>query len=163
MYAVYPGSWVGNTVASQWIGPAVDIVEPSDPTWAGDYSYELTFDMTGLDPLSAVITGKWSSDNGSQILLNGVSTGATIGSTGYSALAPFTITAGFAPGINTLTFVVHNLGSNPPLDPNPTGVQVTDLQGTANVIPEPATLAVWSILALTVGGVSWWRQQRAAA
>ena len=53
LYSVYPGSWVNNTSTSQWIGPASDIVGPFDPDWAGDYNYDLVFDLTGLDPNTA--------------------------------------------------------------------------------------------------------------
>lgn len=157
LYSVYPGSWVGNTAASQWIGPAANIVEPFDPDWAGDYSYELTFDLTGLDSGTAQISGSWATDNGSEIFLNGTSTGIVKSGTGYQSLDAFSITSGFVPGTNTLTFVVNN--QNDGLDPNPSGIQVNGLQGTAEMVPEMASLAVWGVLSLTVTG-GWWVRRR---
>jgi hypothetical protein len=147
LYAIYPGSWVGNTATSQWIGPALDIVEPSDPTWAGTYTYDLTFDLTGLDPSTAQISGLWASDNGSQIFLNNIFTGYIKGSSGYSSLDPFSITSGFLPGLNTLRFLVVNDLSVPPLPDNPSGLHVSALAGTAEAavvaVPEPTMFVVW--------------------
>ncbi len=147
---VYGDVWVHNTATSEWIGPSSDLSEPFDPDWAGFYNYDLTFDLTGLDPSTAAISGVWSSDNGSQIWLNGVYAGISKGNSGYSSLDPFSLTSGFQPGINTLTFVVNN--ANESLAYNPSGLHVNNLQGTANAIPEAAAIYVWSGLALAAVG-----------
>jgi len=49
----------------------------------GDYIYRITFDLTGLEPATAVVSGAWTSDNtGPAVLLNGVITG--VGSIGQT-------------------------------------------------------------------------------
>jgi hypothetical protein len=118
--------WSENTSSSRWIGPDLDIDANAPP---GDYEFTLEFDMTGLDTESAVIMGVWSADNtGSDILLNGVSTGnAQSGS--FPFLSPFEISAAdgdaFLPGVNTLTFLVNNAGEAD----NPIGFRVDGLVG----------------------------------
>jgi hypothetical protein len=64
-------AWVAPPSGSKWIGP----VDNNDaPGGSSLFSYTLTFDLTGLDPTTAAISGIWSSDNGGRILLNGVDT-----------------------------------------------------------------------------------------
>ncbi len=123
-----PGAWIANTPISRWIGPDNDAAGQGP---AGDYEFEIQFDMTGLDPATAVIEGLWTSDNvGSDILLNGVPTGN--GQTGnFGALFDFEISAArgdvFDPGINTLTFLVNNAGDAA----NPAGLRVDGIFGWA--------------------------------
>ena len=68
--------------------------------------------------------------------------------TDFQTLNSFSIDSGFVSGINTLDFVVQNLGTQP----NPTGLLITDLCGTAEPlnVPEPsaAALVFMGILAL---------------
>ncbi|MEM9352151.1 MAG: choice-of-anchor Q domain-containing protein [Planctomycetota bacterium] len=113
--------WLPNEPDSRWIGPsAVDAVGP-----AGEYVYRTTFDLSGLDfaNLGFEITGRWASDNtGSDIQINGVSTGQT--NLDFTAFSPFTVSTGFVAGVNTLDFVVQNtLGV-----PSSSGLIVDDLQ-----------------------------------
>jgi hypothetical protein len=142
---VFPiGPWYRNTATSRWI-------TPPDPSGNGDptfFYFETTFDLTGLDPATAAITGLWSSDNvGHDVLLNGVATGnPQLGS--FPLLSTFEISAAlgdaFNPGLNTLTFVVENL----PPGINPMGLRVEGIVAHANVVPEPS-----AILMLAVGGL----------
>jgi hypothetical protein len=132
------GYWLADGTASKWIGPAADQSAAALPD--GTYVYRTTFDLTGLDPKTAAITGQWATDNtGSDILLDGQSTGFT-NATEYTALAPFSITSGFQSGVNTLDFVVFNV---PGPQRNPTGLRV-EMSGTAGVaLPVPAvTVAI---------------------
>ena len=72
-------------------------------------TFRTTFDLTGLDPNTASISGKWAVDNrGLDILVNGISTGQTTGETnfGYTELTTFNINSGFVDGLNTLDFIV---------------------------------------------------------
>ena len=128
--------WVANqTNLVQWIAPQSDYqAGQTDP--AGTYTFRTTFDLTGFYPSTAVLTGEWASDNCSTINLNGVYTGTGITTPGcLSVLHPFTIASGFQAGWNTLDFVVvNNLAS-------PTGM-IVSISGTANQIPEPATLTL---------------------
>lgn len=150
-YPIAPaGPWIGDNTVSRWITPSLAAQGPN-----GNYTYRTTFDLTGLDPFTAAITGRWATDNpGLDIRINGVSTGLT-NVTQYSAFTPFSITSGFVAGINTLDFIVQEQGVV-------TGLRV-QMTGTANLaaVPEPATLAAFA--ALLVGGAGYVRRRKAAA
>ncbi len=87
----------------------------------------LTFDLTGLDPTTASISGTGSADDSAIIRLNGNATGQTFPA--FNVLSTFSITSGFIAGVNTLDFVVSNGGAGP----NPTGLLVNSLSGTARL------------------------------
>ena len=128
-------NWVANTPNSQWIG----IQASANYYSAGLYSYDITFDLTGLNPATAVIAGQWAADNGGTIFLNGASTGITDPTpSGFQSFHPFTISSGFLSGVNTLEFQVTNT-PDPTIGISPTGLQV-QLSGTANPVPEPLSL-----------------------
>jgi len=134
------GPWIGDDSVSAWIGPNNDS-QADGPI--GHYDYRTTFDLTGFAPSTASITGLWATDNeGINILINGVSTGNTIGAAqGFTSFTPFSITGGFVSGINTLDFIVNN-------DAGPTGLRV-EMQGMAlTVVPEPATATLLLISAV---------------
>ena len=124
--------WLANGPVSKWIAPQADQSTGNQP---GDYRYRISFDLTGLEPGTAVISGKWTSDNsGPSVLLNGVNTGLS-GDGNFPALGnAFTITNGFIDGVNTLEFVVNNA----PPGVNPTGFRC-ELSGTADAQPPPGT------------------------
>lgn len=127
-----PSAYVPNDAASKWIDLAADANTNLTP---GTYEYRTTFDLSGLDPSTAVLTGAWASDNGASILLNGVTTGDALGAIEFAGLTPFNITSGFQPGVNTLDFlVINDTGSNGGSSPSALRVQIS---GTASV-PEPA-------------------------
>ena len=118
------GVWVENTETSRWIGPDNS---PGGDGPPGEYLYEIEFDLTGLDPASAVIMGMWSADDvGGEILLNGTPVGNGQRG-GFTNLSEFEI-AGylgdtFLPGVNTLGFQITNGGEAD----NPTGFRVEGL------------------------------------
>jgi hypothetical protein len=136
-YPVAPaGPWVGDDSLSAWITPTLDTQGASNAV----YSYTTTFDLTGLDPVSAIISGLWAADDAgglSNIILNGVSSGLS-NTNGYSSWTAFSLTSGFQPGLNTLTFQVQNSGGGP------TGVRV-EMTGTAsaaaNAVPDGGATA----------------------
>ena len=119
----YPvvGAWIGDNLLSAWIGPNND----SDATGPDIYyTYRTTFNLSGFDPATASLTGQWSADNGgSDILLNGFSTGNTAGA--FNSWSSFTISSGFTAGVNTLDFIVGNGGGS-------TGLRV-EVTGTASL------------------------------
>src|SRR6266542_4082952 len=114
LFPIVTGPWLASGPNSKWIAPQANQSSGNQP---GDYEYRLTFDLTGLEPSTAIISGRWTSDNGGpDVLLNGVSTGAT------------------SDGNFTLDFVVNN--GAPEI--NPTGLRV-ELSGTADPQPPPGT------------------------
>jgi hypothetical protein len=127
-------NWVANTSNSQWIG----LQSSANYYSAGLYKYDITFDLTGLNPATSVITGQWAADNNGVIFLNGTSTGATTPTLGFSSFTPFTISSGFVSGVNTLEFQVTNLADVATFG-GPTGLQV-ELSGTASPVPIPPSL-----------------------
>lgn len=129
----------GDTV--QWIAPQDDY-RSGNTDLPGVYWYQTTFDLTGLAPSTASITGEWASDNCGEIYLNEAATGQTTGPPPncLGVRHPFTLTTGFVGGTNTLAFRVENL---PGGTGNPTGI-IVSLSGTADHAPEPATLGLLS-------------------
>lgn len=138
--------WNADNALSRWIGPnnAVDLDGP-----VGTYVYLTTFDLTGLDPATAVIAGLWATDNnGLDIVINGTPLGFITPFASF-AFFPFAIpdSALFA-GVNTLRFIVNNLGG-------PTGLRVQFTSATADPIDvaEPATLALFGVALAGLGMV----------
>ena len=135
-------TWARNDTNSKWIWETAT-GQPTNVT----RTFRLTFDLTGLDPSTATITGEWATDNtGLDILINGMSTGNTSG--GFSSFTRFFIgvDAGFVDGINTLDFVVLDFGSI-------SGFRVGEISGMA--LPAPATF-----LLLGLGGLRGTRRRR---
>lgn len=142
-------AWLSPPAGSKWIGPSNGNNDP-----AGTYSYSISFDLTGLDLTTAVIMGRWTSDNDSQIFLNSAATGlaTTRPQDPFRRLEPtFTLNDGFVLGINTLEFRVWNGGG-------PTALLVSELSGqAATMIPEPSTAL---LLATGLLGLAVKRRQR---
>ncbi len=127
------GLYVANSATSRWISHSAN-GSPGN----GTTTFRTTFDLTGLDPSSATITGLDAADNGGTIFLNGVNTGVLNGN--FGVLAAFTISTGFIAGLNTLDFAVDDFG--PPL-----ALRIADISGTANAagpaaVPEPVSVAL---------------------
>jgi hypothetical protein len=130
----YPlGPWLLNGPDSKWISP---FLNPATNGAVGGYTYRTTFDLTGLDPATVILTGRWATDNSGSITLNGSATGNTTGVEQFGGWTSFTISSGFIAGINTLDFVVTNV---PGIGgASPTGLRV-EISGTADgTIPEPS-------------------------
>jgi hypothetical protein len=134
------GPWLGDNLTSAWMGP--DTFQADGPI--GLYTYQTTFDLTGLNPATAALTGQWSADNtGVSILLNGLPT-LNIPAPGFGGWTPFSIGPGlasFAAGTNTLQFLVENAGG-------PTGLRVEFFSATADpvgpsAVPEPTSMLLF--------------------
>jgi len=149
------GLWLPNDANSQWIWQNASAL-PGNVT----RTFRTTFALTGLDPASAVINGSWAVDNtGVDIRLNGSSTGISLPGSPFSNLDsfhPFTISSGFVTGLNTLDFIVTDLGA-------PGGFRA-QLTGTANLagnqVPEPGSLALFGF---GLAGLRLLRRRRKAA
>ncbi|MCE9567335.1 MAG: RHS repeat protein [Planctomycetes bacterium] len=161
--------WVANDSNSEWVAPTSTATDASGPV--GAYKFQTTFDLTGYDPSTVVLSGRWSADNeGVQAYLNGVPldlnvTGPNPGSgvEAYGAFSSFYITNGFngatfQTGQNTLEFVVRNDPlSSGSTTYNPIGLRVDDLHlsGTTPPVPpvppSPPTTLTYSDTQLTPG------------
>ncbi len=141
--------WANPGSTARWIGPVTDVVNMPSATTTGDYVYKTTFDLTGFDPTTAVITGQWTADDVAPLMtINSVSTGYTIsGSSASATLNNFTISSGFIAGLNTLQFTVSNVTITGGL--NPSGLLVI-MSGTATAVPEPASIALFSLGAISI-------------
>jgi hypothetical protein len=132
-------SWVANTTSSQWINATGD---GNDLEPGGLYIYTLTFSLTGFDPSTASILGKWASDNNSDVYLNGVDTGISNSTNGFSPFKLFEITSGFVEGENELQFYVNQIPPGPKGDADPEGLQVNFIDASAEAVPEPAAITL---------------------
>jgi len=157
---IYPfPHWIGSGAGeSQWISATPGINTP-----IGTYTFRTSVDLTGMDPATALITGKWAADNTGYIAVNGTKVGfppiGGIGnndSEGFRDWTDFSLSGVFAPGVNTIDFVVDNLHADSPL-----GVRV-ELSGAAGQggepTPEPSTMLICAMAA----GVAGWRRRKAA-
>ncbi len=150
------GTWATDPNAS-WIAPQANVVAIAGTGADTQYLYTTTFDLAGLDPTTAQLSGYWTADNYiAQVQLNGQTVFSSNScmspspQTGYffQGLYPFDIGSGFQSGENTLSFSVTNSNcyNTQPMT-NPTGLFV-DISGTADslseplgeVVPEPGTL-----------------------
>ena len=133
----FNAAYAANDANSRWISLSANGNPGSNTT-----VYRTTFDLTGFDPLTALITGNWGTDNAGSIFLNGVDSG--LSSTGFGSLLGFSLNSGFVAGVNTLDFEVRDFGQ-------PTALRVDDLAGTVslldpgNTVPEPTSIALLSL------------------
>ena len=129
---------------TQWIGPNPSSSFNAPP---GDYTYQTTFSLAGFVASSAIIQGQFAADNDvASITLNGGS--VPLSSHGnLLSLTDFTISSGFVSGVNTLDFIVVNLGS----EPSPTGLLVDFTSATASIVAEPTSLFLLAMGCCVVG------------
>ncbi|HWS85645.1 MAG TPA: IPT/TIG domain-containing protein [Pyrinomonadaceae bacterium] len=120
--------WLANSPASKWIAPRAD--QSTSANVAGDYSYTTKIDLTGLDPTSAVIQGRFSADNVCRVFVNGKDTG--IAGSGFASFTPFSINKELlVAGVNAVEFRVTNNRSD---KTNPTGLRVEFTRAEAHTV-----------------------------
>jgi hypothetical protein len=139
-FPIMGGPWVANTPGSKWIGPRFDTAGAAGlASGNGIYVYRTSFDLTGLDIGSVLITGSWAIDNnGVSIRVNGTPTGI-VNNNGFTALTSFTISsanATFVDGVNTLEFEVQNVDAVAGY----TGLYVSNLRGLAALAGTPPSI-----------------------
>jgi hypothetical protein len=112
------------------------------------FTYQTTFNLTGLYPATASISLNWFVDDWGVIAINGVVQPGTGGGT-------YTLNSGFVSGVNTLDFVTYNGGG-------PGGISVQILGATADdaAAPEPGTLdlVVLGLASIVLAGLALQRR-----
>ena len=124
-------AYFADTATAAWVSPG----SSGNAGVGGNYTYDLVFDLTGLDPATASISGIFGTDNDGSISLNGNAPVATTGFAGFGATTSFSFTSGFLSGLNTIHVTVDNGG-------DPTAFFVQFNSGTADSpsgVPEPTT------------------------
>ena len=141
-----PGSlgWIPNASNSAWISDTPN----GGNSVTGLYIYATTFDLTGFNPATAQINGAIAADDFAVIFLNGTAVGSSP-SGGYAFATAVSITSGFRPGINTLTFDVNNTGGVTGLQFNATATAAS----TAATTPAPSSALVLLLGAVPIVGV----------
>jgi len=125
------GPWLGDSAQSAWIGPNTAVFEGP----VGDYVYRTTFSLNQVNPNTASILGRWSTDNlGIEIYLNGVRTGHFTNGD-FGTWTSFALSSGFVSGVNTIDFKLNNGGG-------PTGLRVEFLSSSVAPVPEPDVYAM---------------------
>jgi hypothetical protein len=131
-------SYVADSSVSAWVSPAAS----GNASVLGIYVYHLLVDLTGIDPTTVSITGKFSTDNTGFIRVNAGPNAQTSAYAGFTALTDFTLNSGFHSGANNSIEVgVNNEG-------NPTALRVEFLSASGRAadgvpaVPEPASLVL---------------------
>lgn len=148
-----PPVYVPNSSTSQWISPGPDNMQ-LDHFGVGSYTYQTTFDLTGLDASTAVLSGLFAADDIASIILNGQDTGVTTGPGGWTAFHLFSAASGFVDGVNTLEFVVNNDGGGP------SGLRVEvsgEARELATDVPEPYT---WPLVFSALAAIGYIRKRK---
>ncbi len=123
------GSWPTSSTG-KWI----NIADSTNTN--GTFTFFTTFDLTGMDPSTAEISGWWTSDNASTMYLNGNSV-TSLDWGAFNSLHYLSIPAGsgFMQGINTLSVTVGMDSWD--------GLLISEIRGSANqIIPEPSTTSM---------------------
>jgi len=157
--AVNNNHWVSNSSSARWISYA-----PSTKLPYGSYAYNLSFNINGDGGAGSSITNyvsltlTWTSDDTSELYLNGTDTG--IGQSGWTSTKTATIDSdnyNFGIGPNTLTVVVDNSGGGA------SGLMVTGISYKIlphSPVPEVGT---WMIVVGSAAFVAWSRLRRKRA
>ena len=129
--------WIANTSTSKWLTPTANQAQTYDPSVNGTYRWTLSFDLTGFDASTALLSGRWAADNTGSLFLNGTQISQIAapieGHASWTNIAQ--VNTGFLAGANVLEFVVTNVG-NP--TGNPTGLRA-EFVSSVSAIPEPQT------------------------
>jgi len=147
------GIWLGPNATSAWISPKNSNSTQRDP--AGNYTYQQSFDMAGVNS-SSILQGRFASDNQGTMYLNGVQVAQTASTNAsYTTWTPFSITSGFQAGTNTLSWTINNTMSGANTTPSGLRVEFSNVY-----LPEGNESMA---LALMVGGTLIWGLKRRKA
>jgi hypothetical protein len=154
-------SWIANTSTSKWISVGTQGQGWLSNDLSGNYEISLTFDLTGFNHTTALLSGRFASDNLASVKLNTTTIGNTTGGTPFSSWASFSAaSSAFVSGMNTLVFSINNSGSTTSTSGtgNPMGLRVEFLSSTVQV-PEPATMALWGMGAVGLAAFRFRRKK----
>ena len=131
-----PSGWFQkNTKKAKWVFPGHRNVSNSL------YVYKQTFDLSGLDPSTANLSGLISSDNEARIFLNGIDTRFTTPSRQWRYRPKaFNLTNGFVDGLNTLEVRVNNRVADTGLYVDITSAVANSKSVPGKSVPEPLTI-----------------------
>ena len=159
---ISPNGLYAGSAESKWIWVHAD----GSGSTGSPYTFRLTFDLTGLNPSTATISGAWGVDNEGVIRLNGAAPTGTGALTltnfddlgNFDVLNRFSITGGFVAGVNTLDFLATD-------NDNPGALNVSTLIGTAaaGAVPEPVSFLLIGTGAIAVSGYARRRRVKAPA
>jgi hypothetical protein len=124
-FRYYNIAYFADDAVSGWVSPTAS----GNAGVGGFYTYQLTFDLTGFDSTSALISAIFGVDNDGAILLNG-NVVATTGFADFATPAAFTMNTGFLAGLNTISGRMDNGG-------DPSAFRVKFSTATANAIERP--------------------------
>lgn len=139
------GDWPVPATGGQWIN--------YEDSWhtTGTHTFRTTFDLTGFNPCSAILTGVWTGDNDTEVLLNGNPIGISVETEGFRSLFEFNITSGFQSGVNTLDFNITRMDDWD-------GLIVSEISGSAGAVPEPSSVMLLGIGVASVLAFAWRRR-----
>jgi hypothetical protein len=131
-FRYHNGAYFADTATAAWVAPTAS----GNAGVGGFYTYQLAFDLTGLDPATASISGIYGTDNDGSISLNGNAPVATTVFAAFGATTAFSLTSGFVAGLNTINVRMNNGG-----DPTAFFVQFNSATASAlSSTPEPPTV-----------------------
>ena len=149
------GGWAPAISGTNWINPSHS-GSGGQSFGIYSYTYSTTFDLAGLNPATATLSGLLQADDEVTLFLNGTQVSSSnIGT--YTRTTPFSIgsnySAAFLPGLNIFSFFVTNSGNYA------TGFDAA-VSGTAtSETPEGGSFAMISLAGIILTGAGIHRKR----
>lgn len=145
----FAGGWASPITGTHWINPSTT-GSGSQSFGVYSYTYTTTFDLTGLIPTTAALSGLLQADDLVTLFLNGNQvSNSKIGT--YTRPTAFSIgsqySSDFVEGINTLSFVVQNSGNYA------TGFDASISGMATSATPEVGSFGMISVAGVLLTGI----------